>query len=157
MQVSHCEHVRLNTEHMPMIVYYLDTLLFICNCPMYDYLMNYLIHAAPVHPSLCLQYFNPDVYCNHYCCLYLLLLLFHRYYCYKTVATDNLCRARLFTGAAELTTPLLRLISILCLPLCRINKLGFTSLEDCCDPLYLWVINDHISLIYLHLVVSITS
>ena len=70
-----------------------------------------------------------------------LLLLFHRYYCYKTVATDNLCRARLFTGAAELTTPLLRLSSILWLPLCRINKLGFTSLEDCCDPLYLWVIN----------------
>src|SRR5215203_520382 len=37
-------------------------------------------------------------------------------------------------------TPLLRLTSILCLPLCRINKLGNTSLEDCCDPLYLWVI-----------------
>ena len=30
-----------------------------------------------------------------------------------------------FPGAAELTTPLLRLISILCLPLCRINKFGF--------------------------------
>ena len=81
-------------------------------CLCLDYYMSYLIHAAPVHPSLCLQCFNPTVYCNHYCCLYLLLLLFHRYYCYKTVATDNLCRARLFTGAAELTTPLLRLSSI---------------------------------------------
>src|SRR5215207_9850315 len=69
-----------------------------------------------------------------------LLLLFHYSYCHKTVATDKLLRASLFPGAAELTTPLLRLTSILCLPLCRINKLGNTSLEDCCDPLYLWVI-----------------
>ena len=69
-----------------------------------------------------------------------LLLLFHYCYCYKTVTTDKLLRASLFPGAAELTTPLLRLPSVLCLPLCRINKLGFTSLEDCCDPLYLWVI-----------------
>src|SRR5215216_2976851 len=69
-----------------------------------------------------------------------LLLLFHYSYCYKTVATDKLLRASLFPGAAELTTPLLRLINILWLPLCRINKLGFTSLEDCYDPLYLWVI-----------------
>ena len=70
----------------------------------------------------------------------LLLLLLYSYYCYKTVATDKLLRASLFPGAAELTTPLLRLTNILWLPLCRINKLGFTSLEDCCDPLYLWVI-----------------
>src|SRR5215216_2426268 len=68
----------------------------------------------------------------------LLLLLCYSYY--KTVATDKLLRARLFPGAAELTTQLLRLINILWLPLCRINKLGFTSLRDCCDPLYLWVI-----------------
>ena len=82
-------------------------------CLCLDYYMNYLIHAAPVHPSLCLQCFNPIVYHNHYC------------YYYKTVATDNLCRARLFTGAAELTTPLLRLTNILWLPLCRINKFEF--------------------------------
>src|SRR5215213_7071408 len=69
------------------------------------------------------------------------LLLFHYSYCHKTVTTDKLLRASLFPGAAELTTPLLRLTSILCLPLCRINKLGNTSLEDCCDPLYLWVIS----------------
>src|SRR5215208_5610002 len=69
-----------------------------------------------------------------------LLLLFHHCYCYKTVTTDKLLRASLFPGAAELTTPLLRLSSILCLPLCRINKLGFTTRKDCCDPLYLWVI-----------------
>src|SRR3954464_2885766 len=69
-----------------------------------------------------------------------LLLLFHYYYFHKTVTTDKLLRARLLSGAAELTTHMLRLISILWLPLCRINKLGFTSLEDCGDPLYLWVI-----------------
>src|SRR5215218_8818636 len=45
-----------------------------------------------------------------------LLLLFHYSYCYKTVATDKLLRASLFPGAAELTTPLLRLTSILSLP-----------------------------------------
>src|SRR4051812_48965239 len=67
-----------------------------------------------------------------------LLLSFHYCYFRKTVTTDKLLRARLLSGAAELTTHLLRLI--LWLPLCRINKLGFTSLEDCGDPLYLWVI-----------------
>jgi hypothetical protein len=50
------------------------------------------------------------------------------YYCYnhhyKTVATDKLLRAKLFLGAAELTTHLLRLINILWLPLCWINKFG---------------------------------
>ena len=56
--------------------------------------------------------------------LILLLSLFCYYYCYKTVATDHLLRASLFTGADELTTQLLRLISILYLPLCRTNKFG---------------------------------
>ena len=54
-----------------------------------------------------------------------LLLLFHYCHYYKTVATDNLSRASLFTGAGELTIHLLRLINILWLPLCRINKFGF--------------------------------
>src|SRR3954462_14001301 len=70
-----------------------------------------------------------------------LLLLFHYCYFHKTVTTDKLLRARLLSGAAELTTHMLRLIIILWLPLCRINKLGFTTLEDCGDPLYLWVIS----------------
>ena len=54
-----------------------------------------------------------------------LLLLFHYCHCYKTVAIDNISRASLFTGAAELTIHLLRLTNILRLPLCRINKFGF--------------------------------
>ena len=55
-----------------------------------------------------------------------------------TVATYILSSA--FSGVVELTTQLLRLISILWLPLCRINKLGYTTLEDYRDPLHLWVI-----------------
>ena len=54
-----------------------------------------------------------------------LLLLLYYCYCYKTVATDKPLRASLLSGAAELTTHLLRLIFILWLPLCRINKFGF--------------------------------
>jgi hypothetical protein len=54
----------------------------------------------------------------------LLLLLFHYYHYYKTIATDKPLRARLFLGAAELTTHLLRVTYILWLPLCRINKFG---------------------------------
>src|SRR3954462_12794061 len=95
-----------------------------------------LVHATPVHPSLCLPHSNPTIYC--YC-----------YYCScstAAVATTklllliNFCEQELFLGAAELTTQLLRLASILWLPLCRINKLGNTTREDCCDPLHLWVI-----------------
>src|SRR4051812_27015893 len=41
-----------------------------------------------------------------------------------TVATYILSSA--FSGVVELTTQLLRLISILWLPLCRINKLGYS-------------------------------
>jgi uncharacterized membrane protein YbhN (UPF0104 family) len=88
--------------------------------------MNYLIHATPVYPSLCLQYLillftivTITVFTLS------LLLLFYYYYHYKTVATDKPLRASLFPGAAELTTHLLRLINILWLPLCRINKFRF--------------------------------
>ena len=51
----------------------------------------------------------------------LLLLCYYSYYsCFHiTVVTSA------FSGAAELTIQLLRLISILYLPLCRINKFGF--------------------------------
>jgi hypothetical protein len=103
--------------------------------------MNYLVHATPVHPSICLQYlillFTIDTVS-----IFILLLLLLFYYChhYKTVATDKPVRASLFPGAAELTTHLSRLINILWLPCVESINLGFTSLEGCCDPLYLWVI-----------------
>src|SRR4051794_24949307 len=109
--------------------------------------LSYIFHelsypCSARHSSLYLQ-------CFPSCCLLQLLLLrfftsllFLFYYCYfhKTVTTNKLLQARLISGAAEFTTHLLRLISILWLPLCRINKLGFTSLEDCDNPIYLWVI-----------------
>jgi hypothetical protein len=84
-----------------------------------DYYMNYLVHATPVHPSLCLQYLillftiaTVAVF------TLLLLLLLYYYHHYKTVATDKPLRASLFLDAAELTTHLLRLINIFWLPLC---------------------------------------
>jgi hypothetical protein len=88
--------------------------------------MNYLIHATPAHPSPCLQYlFLLFTIATITAAILLLLLLFHYYHHYKTVAIDKPLRARLFRGAAELTTHLLRLTYILWLPLCRINKFGF--------------------------------
>jgi hypothetical protein len=88
--------------------------------------MNYLIHATPVHPSLCLQYFILlFTIATITAFILLLLLLFHYYHHYKTVATDKPLRLSLFPGAAELITHLLRLINILWFPLCRINKFGF--------------------------------
>jgi hypothetical protein len=88
--------------------------------------MNYLIHATPVHPSLCLQYFIL-LFTIATITVFTLLLLLLFYYChhYKTVATDKLLRASLFPGAAQLTTHPLRLINILWLPLCWINKFRF--------------------------------
>ena len=56
----------------------------------------------------------------------LLLLLLSHYCChYIIVTTNKLCQAIYFLGAAELTTRFLRLINILWLLLCRINKLGY--------------------------------
>src|SRR3954468_10397550 len=81
-----------------------------------------------------------------YCLLLLLLLLLFCCSCRFVVATTklllliNFCEQELFPGATKLTTQLLRLASIIWLPLCRINKLGNTTLEDCCDLLHLWVI-----------------
>jgi hypothetical protein len=88
--------------------------------------MNYLIHATPVHLSLCLQsLILLFTIATITAFILLLLLLFCYYHHYKTISTDKPLRARLFPGAAELTTHLLRLINILWLPLCRINKFGF--------------------------------
>src|SRR3954453_13420962 len=102
-----------------------------------------IVHATPVHPI---------AYHTRILLLWLLLLLLLFYTClllcccyYKLLLLINFCEQELFPGAAELTTQLLRLASILWLPLRRINKLGNTTREDCCDPLYLWVITAWIS------------
>ena len=54
----------------------------------------------------------------------LILLLLSYYYCFHITPVTSA-----FPGAAELTTQLLRLISILCLPLCRTNKFGLYYLR----------------------------
>jgi hypothetical protein len=108
---------------MPMIV---------CTRMLYHYLsvmpMSHWFHELSYpcnarNPSLCLQYFFLlFTTVTITAAILLLLLLFHYYDHYKTVATDKPLQARLFPGAAELTTHLLRLTYILWLPLCRINK-----------------------------------
>ena len=60
------------------------------------------------------------------CCFLTPLLLC--YYCccsHITAAFTSPLVTSAFSGVAELTIQLLRLISILCVPLCRINKFGF--------------------------------
>jgi hypothetical protein len=95
-------------------------------CPYLTDFMNYIIHETPVHPSLCLQYFILlFTIATITAFILLLMLLFHCYHHYKTVATDKLMQTSLFPGATELTTHLLRRINIIWLPLCRINKFGF--------------------------------
>src|SRR4051812_46551504 len=103
-----------------------------------------IVHAAPVHPSLCLPHLNPTVTVTITIATVSLLLLLMILLCccyYKLFLLINFYEQELFPGAAELTTQLLRLASILWLPLCQINKLGNTIREDCCDPLHLWVIS----------------
>ena len=91
-----------------------------------NYFMKYLIHEAPVFISSCLRCFNPAVTTiATIAVLTLLLLLLYYCCCYTTVGTDKLHQVSYFPGVADLTNQLLRLINILWLPLCRINKFGF--------------------------------
>ena len=79
-----------------------------------NYLMNYLIHVAPVFTSLCLRCFNPAVTIIATIAVFtLLLLLLYYFCCYTTVATDKLHQVSYFPGVADLTNQLLSLINIL--------------------------------------------
>jgi hypothetical protein len=104
-----------------MFYHYLSTIAHVI-----DYYMNYHVHATPVHPSLCLQYLIL-LFTIATVTIFTLLLSLLLYYChhYKTVATDKPLWASLFPGIAKLITHLLRIINILWLPFCRINKFGF--------------------------------
>src|SRR4051812_38657209 len=74
-----------------------------------------LVHATPVHPSLCLPHLNPTVTVTIATVSLLLLLLLLLCCCYyKLLLLINFCEQELFPGAAELTTQLLRLASIMC-------------------------------------------
>src|SRR4051812_7032869 len=52
-----------------------------------------------------------------------------------------LCKQVFISGAVELTTQLSKPVRILCVPKCRINKLGYLAREDYLDPLQLRAIN----------------
>src|ERR1041385_6038928 len=51
-----------------------------------------------------------------------------------------LCKQVFILGAVELTTQLSEHVRNLCVPKCRINKLGYLAREDYLDPLQLSVI-----------------
>ena len=50
------------------------------------------------------------------------------------------CKQVFISGAVELRTQLSKPVRILCVPKCRINKLGYLAREDYLDPLQLRVI-----------------
>ena len=86
---------------------------------------------APVHlsPSLLPRYF---------------------YYCSQiTAAFTPFCVTCASPCVPELTTQLRRPCKCFWLPLCRINKLGYTSLEDYYDPLDLWDITPMCSFFFI--------
>src|ERR1043165_4362339 len=51
-----------------------------------------------------------------------------------------LCKQVFISGAVELTTQLSKHVRILCVPKCRIDKLGYLARKDYLDPLQLRVI-----------------
>ena len=104
---------------------------FLCALPHVNYMLS-LIHAAPNHPSP-LAY-SVLILLVTSCFTFAVLLslpchphYFHRHHHFHiTVATNKLLPSKYLSGAVELTTQLSKLINILWLPLCRINKLGYS-------------------------------
>lgn len=115
---------------------------FLCALPQVKY-MIYLIHDQP---SISLAYsVLIRLVTSSFTFVVLLSLLCHYYFrCHHhfhiTVATNISLPSKYLSCAVELKTQLLKLINILWLPLCRINKLSYLTREDYCDPLHLWVI-----------------
>src|SRR4051812_10931814 len=71
-----------------------------------------LVHATPIHPSLCLPYrilLLPLLLLLLCCCCFVVATT-------KLLLLINFYEQEIFPGAAELTTQLLRLASILWLP-----------------------------------------
>src|ERR1041385_5717452 len=110
--------------------------------------MFVLIQAAHNHPSP-----SPTVF-SFLLVPSSLLLLFY-VCCFTTTITTiittttitvsqllliPLCKQVFISGAVELTTQLSKPVRILCVPKCRINKLGYLAREDYLDPLQLRVI-----------------
>src|SRR3954462_10722882 len=108
-----------------------------------------LLHDIP-HPCNA----QPSIYLAYSVLILLvtscLLLLFY-FRCFTTTVTIAAITSispllliffasKYILGVVELTTQLLKLINILWLPFCRINKLGYLAREDYLDPLQLRII-----------------
>src|ERR1041385_8558413 len=114
---------------------------FLRALPHVNYMLS-LIHATPNHPfplaynvlillvTSCITFFLLSLLCHHY------FRCPHHFH--HTVTTNKLLPSKYLLGAVQLTTQLSELINILWLLLCRINKLGYLTREDCCDRLHLW-------------------
>ena len=89
---------------------------------MHDYLLRRFTSGETMNPG---PYFTITA-------SMLLLLLLSNHCCFHPSYVT-----RASPGVAKLTTQMRRPLSILWLPLSRINKLGYTTREDCCDPLHL--------------------
>src|SRR3954463_11942475 len=62
------------------------------------------------------------IFAVYFCCLLLLSLSSLSYHCYHL----SFVASKYISGAVELTTQLSKLINTLWLPVCRINKLGYS-------------------------------
>ena len=104
---------------------------FLCALPHVDYMLS-LIHAAPNHPSPLAYSVLILLVTSCFTFLLLLSLLCHHHYSrchhhfHHTVTTNKLLPSKYLSGVVELTTQLSKLINILWLPLCLINKLGYS-------------------------------
>ena len=95
-----------------------------------------VFRTGPCYVTLTLVLLLLCLYCCH-CCYY-----YRCYCCYHYFATDTLLQILSLSGVVELTTQLLILENILWLPLVSNQQIWveYSTLENCCDPLYLWVI-----------------
>src|SRR4051812_41371396 len=110
--------------------------------------MFVLIQAVPNHPSP-----YPTVF--SFCRLLVVYFCYFTFCCFTFTVTTIIitttttvsqlllilsCKQVFISGTVELTTQLSKPVRILCVPKCRINKLGYLAREDYLDPLQLRVI-----------------
>src|ERR1043165_5116440 len=107
-------------------------------------MLHVRFHPSSAQPSISLAY-------SVFFLLVTSCLLSLFYFCCSTITITTtttvsqlllipLCKQVFISGAVELTTQLSKLVRILWLPKCRINKLGYLAREDYLDPLQLRVI-----------------
>ena len=101
-----------------------------------------LIHCLRAFHILFFAYLLFRCYCYNYYKTQKYYFCYRYLYDHIILLQNTLLQILSYPGVVELITQLLILKNILWLPLCRINKFGlYFTLESCCDPLHLWVIN----------------